>query len=66
MTISSRAEYEAAIHRIQELGQLPEGTPGAETELTTLVELTTAWEEENEEQAKLDPVVVPSRDRGTL
>lgn len=65
MTISSRAEYEAAIRRIRELGQLPEGTPGAETELTTLVELTTSWEEENEGQAKPDPVA-PSLDRGTL
>lgn len=65
MTISSRAEYEAAIRRIQELGQLPEGTPGAETELTTLVELTTAWEEENEGQARPEPAP-PSRDRGPI
>jgi outer membrane protein assembly factor BamD (BamD/ComL family) len=65
MTISSRAEYEAAIRRIRELGDLPEGTPGAETELTTLVELTTAWEEDNEAQARPEPTP-PSRDRGTL
>jgi len=65
MTISSRAEYEAARRRILELGQLPEGTPGAETELTTLVELTTAWEEENEPPRSAD-LAPPSRDPGTV
>ncbi len=49
MSITSRAEYEAARRRIVELGKLPEGVPGAETELTVLVELTAAWEAEHAE-----------------
>jgi hypothetical protein len=55
VTINSRAEYEAAKRRILELGNLPEGTPGAETELTVLVELTTAWEAEHADDPDSDP-----------
>lgn len=51
MTLKSHAEYEDAKRRIRALGQLPEGTPGAETELNVLVELTTAWEAEHTQEA---------------
>lgn len=56
MTISSHAEYEAAKRRIRELGQLPEGTPGAETELTVLVELTNAWENDHDRPTDSDTI----------
>jgi hypothetical protein len=68
VTINSRAEYEAAKRRILELGDLPEGTPGAETELTVLVELTTAWEAAHADDprdnapAAPDPDAFPRRD----
>ncbi|KPF72910.1 hypothetical protein IP69_03490 [Bosea sp. AAP35] len=63
MTISSDAEYEAAKRRIRELGQLPECTPGAETELTVLVELTTAWEADRGVAVEPNPNSTPG-DRG--